>query len=78
MTLARMRSRDAVLEALAEYDRMGRDGFLHAHGYGTAHPLRAQIPGSGSTTRRRISASPNGIEFPDESWSPLAGRPVPG
>ena len=30
-------SRDAVLEALREHDRLGRDAFLHKHGFRPAH-----------------------------------------
>jgi hypothetical protein len=36
MSLALLTSRDAVLEAIAEFDALGRDQFLHKYGYGRA------------------------------------------
>lgn len=30
-------TREAVLAAIAEYDRLGQDGFLYKYGFGRAH-----------------------------------------
>lgn len=60
-----MTSRDAVLTALTEYDRLGQDGFLEQHGYGKrtryalVHQGRRYDP-------KAILGVAHGIEFPDE------------
>ena len=51
--LAKMRSRAAVLEALSEFDRLGRDGFLHRYGYGKR--TRYALVHKGTTTTRKRS-----------------------
>jgi hypothetical protein len=36
VALAELTSREAVVAALDEFDRLGRDSFLKQHGFGTA------------------------------------------
>ena len=70
MTVGRMTSRDAVLTALTEYDRLGQDGFLEQHGYGKrtryalVHQGRRYDP-------KAILGVAHGIEFPDEGPLPF-------
>jgi hypothetical protein len=37
MALSELTSASAVREAIAEFDQLGRDGFLHKYGFGRAH-----------------------------------------
>jgi hypothetical protein len=62
VTVGRMTSRDAVLTALTEYDRLGQDGFLEQHGYGK-RTRYALVHQGRDTTPRRSSASPMASSF---------------
>jgi len=75
MTLAKMRSRSAVLEAIAEYDRLGQEGFLHKYGYGkrTRYVL---VYNDKRYDPKAILGVAHGIEFPEEGplwWKSFNG-----
>ncbi|CAM5312254.1 hypothetical protein TPAU25S_00914 [Tsukamurella paurometabola] len=45
MTLKNHITRPAVLQAVAEYDRIGRDAFLEKYGFGPSRSYPPQIDG---------------------------------
>ncbi len=75
MTVARMRSREAVVAALAEFDRLGRDRFLHQYGYGKRTRYALVYDGRRYDPKAILGVA-HGIEFPGEGpleWKSFNG-----
>lgn len=69
MGLEELTSRDAVLEAIAEFDRLGRDAFLAKYGYGGAKRYRIVHDGE-DYDLKAIAGAAYGFQFPERG--PLA------
>jgi hypothetical protein len=64
MSLADLSSQGAVLQALAEYDRLGRDEFLRRNGFGKARAYFVEHAGS-LYDSKAIAGVAHGYQFPD-------------
>src|SRR5262249_21947826 len=64
MALSDLTSRDAVLAALAEYDRLGQDAFLAKYGFGRAREYELVHDGKRYDSKA-IAGVAHGIEFPN-------------
>jgi AAA domain (dynein-related subfamily) len=62
--LEELTSRDAVLEAIAEFDRLGRDAFLAKYGYGGSKRYRIVHDG-GDYDLKAIAGAAYGYQYPD-------------
>jgi MoxR-like ATPase len=64
MTLSLLSSRDAVLDALAECDRLGRAAFLEKYGFGEARSYWLLFDGRRYDSKAIVAAA-HGFQFPD-------------
>lgn len=64
-TLSRLTSRAAVLDAIAECDRLGRDEFLARHGFGPARRFFLEHGGRHYDSKAIVGVA-FGNQFPDE------------
>ena len=64
MTLPHLSSRQAVIRAIEEYDRMGRDRFLKHYGFARARAYLVRWKGR-LYDSKAIAGVAHGIEFPD-------------
>ncbi|GAB3173349.1 hypothetical protein [Streptomyces incanus] len=73
-------TRSAVLQAVAEYDRLGRDAFLERYGFGPSRSYLLEIDGkeydSKAIVGRRTAICPDGILW-DVTSSPAARTILP-
>jgi hypothetical protein len=65
MALSDMQSPKAVRDAVAEFDRLGREVFLERHGFGHARRYFLDMGGRLYDSRAIVGAA-HGYEFPDE------------
>jgi hypothetical protein len=73
--LARLSSRAAVLQAIAECDRLGRDAFLEKYGYGPARRYFLEHKSRRYDSKAIVGVA-FGFQFPDEG--PLANTQFSG
>lgn len=67
MKINRLKSRDAVLKAVAEFDRVGRTYFLEKYGFGRAREFMLRDPETGRLyDSKAIVGAAYGYAFPDE------------
>src|SRR4051794_31395231 len=64
MPLEALTSRDAVLAAMAEYDRVGRDAFLDRYGFRTARDVLV-VHGGRRYDSKALVAAAHGHQHPD-------------
>lgn len=84
MTLADLTDRHAVLQALAEYDDLGRDTFLANYGFGKARSYYAQHSRRlydskavvGAAHGCQIGQPLTAADFSGRGGHPRRGRPV--
>jgi hypothetical protein len=75
MGLANINSRDAILQAVAEYDRLGRDAFLQRHGFKPAREYFLIIDGREYDSKAIVGVA-HGYQFPDQGplrWQHFSG-----
>lgn len=65
MSIWQMRSRAAVLEAIAEYDRLGASAFLARYGFGPSWRYRLVHEGRDYDSKAIVGVA-HGVEFPTE------------
>ena len=75
MTLADLSSAHAVEQAIAEFDRLGRDAFLERHGFGRAKEYFVEHCGKFYDSKA-IAGVAHGYQFPEKG--PLASREFSG
>ena len=76
MGLAEITNRQAVLEAIREFDRLGRDRFLNKYGFGRARSyLLVHLPPRADRNPRAFSASamPARVDTPDRLIASMTG-----
>lgn len=73
--LSELKSRDAVLQAIAEYDRLGKDKFLSKYGFGPAKSFFLHYEGKPYDSKA-IAGAAYGFEHPNEG--PLTARDFSG
>jgi MoxR-like ATPase len=64
MTVGELSSREAMLRAIEEFDRIGRDGFLEKYGFGRALDYYIVHDGKEYDSKAIVGAA-HGFEFPD-------------
>jgi hypothetical protein len=69
LMLSRLTSREAVLRAVREFDRLGRDTFLDQYGFGRARRYYLRVDGRDYDSKA-IAGVAYGFQHPDEG--PLA------
>lgn len=69
MSLQELTSRDAVLEAIAEYDRVGRDAFLRKYDYGGTRRYWVVHDGA-KYDLKALAAAAYGYEYPEKGPLP--------
>jgi putative restriction endonuclease len=62
--LSQLSSAHAVRSAMAEFDRLGRDGFLKKYGYGRSHRYFLRQDGKDYDSKAIVGAA-YGYQFPD-------------
>jgi MoxR-like ATPase len=67
--LEELTSRDAVLEAIAEFDQIGREAFLAKYGYGGSKRYRI-VHDDGDYDLKAIAGAAYGFQFPEEGPLP--------
>lgn len=75
MTLKDITSRQAVLNAVAEYDQIGRVAFLERYGFGQAREFFLVVNGR-EYDSKAIAGAAHGYQFPNEG--PLTARDFSG
>jgi hypothetical protein len=65
MSLADLTSRPAVLAAVREFDRLGREAFLATHNFGKARRYYLSLKG-GRYDSKAIAGVAHGYQFPRE------------
>ncbi len=75
MSLANMKSRDAILKAVEEFDGIGRESFLEKYGFWKAKEFFLDYKGKQYDSKAIVGAA-HGYEFPDEG--PLTSRDFGG
>jgi predicted RNA-binding protein with PUA-like domain len=65
MGLGDLTSRQAVLDAIAEFDRLGRDGFLDKYGFRRAREYFLVVDGREYDSKAIVGAA-HGYQFPDD------------
>jgi len=75
MALANINSRQAILEAVAEYDQLGPAAFLRSYGFGKAREYFLVIEGQTYDSKAIVGAA-HGYQFPDQG--PLKARDFSG
>ena len=73
--LSKLTSREAVLQAIAEADRLGREEFLKKHGFGKARSYYLQVSGR-QYDSKAIVAVAFGFQYPDAApltWKTFSG-----
>jgi len=75
MALADITSRQAVLDAVAEYDRLGQTAFLERYGFGQARRYFLVVDGREYDSKAIIGVG-HGYQFPDQG--PLQARDFNG
>jgi hypothetical protein len=63
MSLRELTSRQAILDAVAEFDRLGRSAFLSKYGYGVARQYFLQIDNRMYDSKAVVGAA-HGFQFP--------------
>src|ERR1022692_3090392 len=63
--LTKLTDRQAVLDAMSEYDRLGRDVFLQKYGFGSAREYFLEHQGR-LYDSKAITAVAYGLEYPEE------------
>ena len=65
MALGDLTSRQAVLDAIAEFDRLGRDAFLDKYGFGRARDYFLVVDGREYDSKAIVGAA-HGYQFPED------------
>jgi hypothetical protein len=75
MALTDITSPQAILDAVAEYDRLGQTAFLQKYGFGQAREYFLVVDGREYDSKAIIGAA-HGYQFPDQG--PLRARDFSG
>lgn len=75
MSFSDLSERDSVLNAIREFDDLGRERFLAKYGFRPAHTYHLQLEGRAYDSKAIVGAA-HGYEFPDQG--PLAPRDFSG
>jgi hypothetical protein len=75
MALKDITSRQAVLDTVAEYDRIGQAAFLDKYGFGRAREFFLEVNGQRYDSKAIVGAA-HGYQFPEHG--PLTARDFSG
>lgn len=65
MTFSDINSRQAILDSVAEFDRIGREAFLGKYGFGPAREYFLEVDGRLYDSKAIVGAA-HGFQFPAE------------
>lgn len=78
MALADLTNRHAVLQALAEYNDLGRDTFLATYGFGKARSYYLQHAGRLYDSKAVVGAAHGYLRIPARGFFPTVPAPIFG